>query len=247
MSSKLSREESRDMLWKMIKNKSKSQIYNAFEMYGRMSLTELADRLHKSKSTIHSHLNFLLKLGIIKKERIPLDSNPNVYENYYELSDNLAEIMGGLNFDFIPFQKLTKEQIQGMIEPGLSISRLLKSYFETQIRYLEAVQESGLDEEAVKSINQLIKWVKDSDGKPYFLSNNSNSFGFYSKSEFYKESQYVFKRDQVKNLNWDEIFEEEEDDEESQIEKPMLIIKATMPYGYMLEYLNKQKKKSYQT
>jgi predicted transcriptional regulator len=249
MSSKLTREETRQMLWKMIKNRAKVQIFNAFEMYGRMSLTELAERLHKSKSTIHGHLNFLLKLGIIIKEKVPLDSNPNVYENYYKFSKNAREIIGEIDFDYQPFEKLSKKQVKEMIEPAISMSRLLKSFLETQIHYLEHIRESGLNEEAVKHINHTLKWVTDRDGKPLLLSRNSSSFGFYSEREFYKEAQRVFDNERYGNVDWDDYIEGEEQEEEqdTQIEKPFLIIKASMPYGYILEYLNKQKKKSYQT
>lgn len=255
MSSKLSREETREMLWKMLKNKFKTQIFDAFEMYGRMSLTELAERLHKSKSTIHAHLNFLLELGLIRKERVPLDSNPNVYENYYELADNVDEIFGAIDLDYQPFEKLTKEQMQLMIEPALSMSSLLKSFYETQIQYLEAIRDSGFDKEAMESINYSLKWVKDRDGNPVMLARNSFSYNFYSERKFFEEKQRLSRLEQYKNLDWDEVFNEEGDSkevnsekvEDSRIERPLLIITSTMPYGYYVEYLNKQKKKSYQT
>jgi predicted transcriptional regulator len=245
MSLKLSREETREMLWKLIKNNAKMQIFNAFDMYGRMSLTELADRLYKSKSTVHTHLGFLLKLGIVKKERVPLDSNTNVYENYYELADNIDEIFGAIDYDYQPFEKLTKEQVQKMIEPAIAMSRVLKSFYETHIRYLEAIRDSGFDEEAVNSINQALKWVEDKDGNPVLLARNSFSFNFYSEREFFQEKDRILKINRDNNLNWDAILEEE--DETNQIERPLLIITSTMPYGYYLEYLNTQKKKSYQT
>ena len=131
-----------------------------------------------------------------------------------------------------------------MVGPAISLSRLMKSFFETQIHYLEKIRDSGFDEEAVDQINESLQWVYDRDGEPVLLSRNSSFFGFYSERKFYQEAQRVFDIDQFENVNWNEILEEEE--EHAQIEKPFLIIKASMPYGYYLEYLNKQKKKSYQ-
>jgi predicted transcriptional regulator len=242
-----SREETRKMIWEMIKNKAKTQIYNAFRMYGRLSLTELAEKLHKSKSTIHTHLNFLLELGIITKERVPLDSNPNVYENHYELSENAGEVFRAIDMEFKPFKKLTKEQIQQMIEPAISMNRLLKSYFETQIKYFKAIRDSGFDDEAIEDFNKVISWVNDNEGNPVILSRNTNSFAFYAEKEYFKEMERIFELEMYKDLDWDEIFSDQEiAPEEGQLEKPMLIIKSTIPYGYILEYLNKQKKKSYQ-
>ncbi len=245
MSSKLTREETREMLWNLIKNKSKIQIFNAFDMYGRMSLTELADRLHKSKSTIHTHLSLFIKLGLIKKERIPLDSNPNVYENYYELTENVDEIFSAIDFDYKPFKKLTKEQIKQSIEPAIALSRWMMSFYATHIRYLETIRDSGFDEEAVDSLNNSLKWVKDKDGNPVMLARNSFSFNFLPEREFFQEKERMYNLGKYNNIDWDEVLEE--DDKDSQIERPFLVIKTTMPYGYYLEYLNKQKKKSYQT
>ncbi len=245
MSSKLTREETREMLWNMIKNKSKIQIFNAFDMYGRMSLTELAERLHKSKSTISTHLKFMQKLGILTKERVPLDSNPNVYENFYEIPENVDEIFSAIDFEYRPFQKIPREQVAQLIEPAIAMSRWMKSYFETHIQYLEALRDSGIDEEAVNSLNQTLKWVYDRDGNPVMLARNSFSFAFYSEREFFEEKGRIYQLDKYNNIDWDTVLEKEESG--SQIEKPFLVIKTTMPYGYYLEYLTKQKKKSYQS
>ncbi|TFG21019.1 MAG: ArsR family transcriptional regulator [Promethearchaeota archaeon] len=238
------REETRKKLWKMIQNKAKVQIFNAFEMYGRMSLTELAERLNKSKSTIHSHLKFLIKdLGIIKKERVPLESNPNVYENYYEFSDNANEIFREIDMEFKPFTKFSSEEVEELINPAISMNKLIKSYFETQIRFFEAIRESGFDDEAVNHFNKMISWVEDKNGKPILLSRNTNSTNFLSEREYFKEMRRIFQIEQLKDIDFDALFKEQE--KESEIGNPMLIIKATMPYGFILEYLNKQKKKAY--
>ena len=116
-------------------------------------------------------------------EKVPLDSNPNVYENYYKFSKDARKIVGEIDFDYQPFAKLTKTQVKAMIGPAISMSRLLKSFFETQIHYLETIRESGFSEEAVNHINHTLKWVENKDGKPLLLSRNSSSFGFFSERE----------------------------------------------------------------
>jgi predicted transcriptional regulator len=245
MSTKLSREEIREMLWDMVKNQAKIQIFNVFDIYGRMSLTELAERLHKSKSTISTHLKFMLKLGVLIKERVPLDSNANVFENYYEITENIDEIFRAIDYEYKPFQKLSRDQIEKMIEPAIAMNNWMKSFYDTNIKYWEVLRDSGIDEEPVESINRTFKWVKNRDGDPVMLAHQGFSFNFYAEKEFYKERGRLYKLDKYKNIDWEAVLDENKT--ESHIEKPLLIINTTMPYGHYIEYLNKQKKKSYQT
>ena len=173
------RDQTRDLIWKMIKQKPKFQIFTMFEMFGKLSLSELSSKLQKSKSTILSHIDLLLELGIITKDRVPLKSNPNVFEHIYELTENYNEILANIDFEFKPFQKLTKEDIEKLIEPAISNTKILKSFYETQLHYYETIRDSGIDEEAIEAFNKNIMWVKGKDGQDVIISHRSTSYNFY--------------------------------------------------------------------
>ena len=48
----------------LLKGKTKFQIYTYLEMYGELSLTKIAKKLNKSKSTIYEHLKILHEINI---------------------------------------------------------------------------------------------------------------------------------------------------------------------------------------
>lgn len=249
-------EETRDMIWKMIGNKAKFQIYNMFEMYpSGLSLTELAEKLHKSKSTILSHLKFLFELGIIEKEKVPLKSKPNVFEHVYKFVNNYEEIMQDIQYHFDPSKELTKEDLKTIIPPGISLAKMVKSFYETQIEYFETMQKSGFDDDALEAFNNNIFWVKDKEGNRQLLSHSSTSFDFYNETEFFKVREHIFTskeniiKGEIKKMNIDydnlEVLDERQK-KAGHLSKPLLLITSAIPYGYIIEYLNKQKKKSKQ-
>ena len=57
----------------LFKSKSKFEIYNHLKMFGQLSLTELAEKLGKSKSTIHEHLKPLLQYDLVQVSKIPVE------------------------------------------------------------------------------------------------------------------------------------------------------------------------------
>ncbi len=242
----LSKKETQEMVWKLLKSKAKFQMFNAFEMYGRMSLSELAEKMYKSKSTIHSHLQFLLKLGLIEEEKVALDTNANVYENYYRLTDNPQKIFNTANFDFKPFTPLTKEEVRKMIEPGISANRMMKSFFETEIEFLQTLLKNGIDQEALDDFNRLFVWGKTKDGEPRFFSRDFNSFDFLSDRDYFTKAHEILSHGNPEKINIAD-FDIPPEALSNPNEKKNLIITCSIPYGFILEYLNKQKRKAYHT
>ena len=74
-----------------------------------------------------------------------------------------------------------------------------------------------------------------------------NSFNFYNESEFFKQAQKDFQIESYDNVDFDNLEFLQKSKDSAVIHKPLLIIKATLQYGHVIEYLNKQKKKSYHT
>ncbi|MBY8982733.1 MAG: helix-turn-helix transcriptional regulator, partial [Candidatus Lokiarchaeota archaeon] len=50
----------------LLKGKTKFQLYTYLEMYGKLSLTKIAKKLNKSKSTVYEHLKVLHEIGLVK-------------------------------------------------------------------------------------------------------------------------------------------------------------------------------------
>ena len=184
---------------------------------------------------------FLLKIGLIAKSRVPLETNPNVFENYYELAENHQKIFKKINFDF-PHRDLTKEEVEILIEPAISVNKMLISYLETRNDYYQAIRDSGFDKDSLEVFNRNLIWAKNKDEEDVLLSHSINSFGFYSEKEYFEKIIEDFQIESYKKVDFDKLdFIQEQSKNSESLHKPLLIIKVSLPYGYMIEYLNKQK------
>ena len=169
-----------------------------------------------------------------------------MFENYYELAENHQEIFKKINFDF-PHRDLTKEEVEILIEPAISVNKMLISYLETRNDYYQAIRDSGFDKDSLEVFNRNLIWAKNKDEEDVLLSHSINSFGFYSEKEYFEKVIEDFQIESYKKVDFDKLdFIQEQSKNSESLHKPLLIIKVSLPYGYMIEYLNRQKKKSYQ-
>jgi DNA-binding transcriptional ArsR family regulator len=190
-------------------------IYSMLEVFGELSLTNLAEKLHKSKSTIHEHLKRLIETGLISAPiKKPSHLKKNVYENYYKLSENYVEILSHIDDQTNLDTPMTKKKAKNVIQMGKSMVKLFISFLEKKFSFLHEMEKSMEKEpdQIVNLINEMnhIKTddigdvLKDSNGENLFHSENFNSFNFYNSYQLDYMREKLFKL--YKDLESDEYF-----------------------------------------
>ena len=76
------KKEKKDFIDKLYTSQTKFRLFSLFEIYRSLTLQEAADLLKRDKSSIHSHLKFLIKHGLVESPT-KIDKNRN---NIYELA-----------------------------------------------------------------------------------------------------------------------------------------------------------------
>jgi len=105
---------------KIFKNDTRFQIWGLLSMYHELSLSELCNKLNKSKSTVHHHLQRLLDIGIIevvREEKVRGSIPAKIYSlRNADINDNV--FVCGIGNRVCP--SLITGEITGTIEDLLS-------------------------------------------------------------------------------------------------------------------------------
>ena len=221
----------------LLKGKTKFQLYTYLEMYGKLSLTKIAKKLNKSKSTVYEHLKVLHEIGLVKIEKRPVPTSPptkkpKVKENIYSINPEF-ELIENLIPGLDP-KKITNEQIKMVIDIQLFMTKIYINNFKVQKQVFEKLLNI-LNEDTEKIRDKIVSSNIDD-----FMDNNQLS-GFPMISSYMHISvpQFQFLLEKGK-----EIFMIEENDEFkalSQKEKPVILMVSSMPIKNYIEFLNQDK------
>jgi predicted DNA-binding protein YlxM (UPF0122 family) len=232
-------------------SKTRFQIYTYLKIYGKLSLTEIAEKLNKSKSTIHEHIKKIKEVnGIIEEKRAiysdPNSDKPKVFENVYSLNPELSLDFDAFFPEFNPYNPTT-DQAKNVIELLLFATKMRKANLNIQQRFLEKVR-TNFEENPVKTIEIAKKIILGlfnpkceindvESGKP--IEQNSESIEFPVISTYSHLSPRQFNIVSEKYMQFCQLFNSEEFTKSSTDEKPMIFMATVIPMKSFLEFLNK--------
>jgi len=219
-------------------------------MYGKLSLTEIAEKLNKSKSTIHEHIKKLKEVnGIIEEKRAiysdPNSDKPKVFENVYslnpEFSTELESFIPGLNPE-----KPTTDQAKAVIDLLLFAIKIRNANLTITQRFLEKVSKN-FEKDREKMIN-VAKKIISGLFKPIYKINHdesettskedSESIQFPALSSYLHLSPRQFNMLSEKYAQFCQLFYSEEFIKASSNEKPFIFMVTGIPMKSFLEFLN---------
>ncbi|MFW9896695.1 MAG: helix-turn-helix domain-containing protein [Candidatus Thorarchaeota archaeon] len=121
----------------------KFRIWGLLMVYPELSFTELANKLGKSKSTIHPHLQKLIELGIVeisKRKHI----KANIEAHYYSLTPNANEITSLPGSDLS--LGLNKDIVKMIAKSLKSVTLYHKKILDKYIKFFEYIEETDSDD-----------------------------------------------------------------------------------------------------
>ncbi|MFX0040923.1 MAG: helix-turn-helix domain-containing protein [Promethearchaeota archaeon] len=231
-------------------NKTRFQIFTYLNIYGKLSLTEIAEKLHKSKSTIHEHIKKLKEVnGIVEEKRAiysdPNSDKPKVFENIYSLnpdfSTELEAFIPGLN----P-KEPTVDQAKAIIDLLLFSIKIRKANLNTAQRFIEKVS-SNFGKDPEKTMIDVKKLISGLFLPKYEIKKNesekdakerSNSREYPLISTYVHLSPRQFNILSEKFTTFCQLFYSEEFKRASSNEKPFIFMTTGIPIKSFLEFLN---------
>ena len=141
-------EEMPDLV-EIFKNPIKNKLLIYLFVYGELSLTELRDKLKKSKSTVHRHLQELIQVGFIdesKEEQV----RGSIKAKYYSISQNF--IKNGIHYDMDAMERDSKRIFDSNDEETITnFFKMMKTSIKTMKKPLEIMENYG--EAIIKNYN----------------------------------------------------------------------------------------------
>ena len=134
-------------LVEVFKNPLKNKILIYLFVYGELSLTELRDKLRKSKSTVHRHIQDLIQIGFVeesKEEKV----RGSIKAKFYSISK--AFIKNGIHYgidDMVRdstkiFETGDEDQIKNYFKMMKTTIKTLKKPLEIMEKYGENISKS---------------------------------------------------------------------------------------------------------
>ena len=137
------------------KNDIRYRIWGLLTIYHELSYTELAKKLGKSKSTIHPHLQEMIKLGVVeisKRKHV----RANIEAHYYSLAPDAEDILSLAGFDIS--KGYDKELIKKIATSNKSLATYNKKMLDKQIKFFEYLEESD-SEDIVEFYTKIYKTI----------------------------------------------------------------------------------------
>ncbi len=231
-------------------NKTRFQIYTYLNIYGKLSLTEIAEKLNKSKSTIHEHIKKLKEVNGIIEEKRPIYSDPNsnkpkVFENVYSLNPEFTtefeNFIPGLNPE-----KPTSDQAKAVINLLLYSIKIRKANLNITQRFFEKVSKN-FEKEPEKMMNVAKKVISGLFRPKYGINDvesEINSKDSMETIEFPVLSSYLhlsprqFNMVSEKYTQFCQLYYSEEFVKASNDEKPFIFMVTGIPMKSLLEFIN---------
>lgn len=233
---------------KMIKiidllSKTRFQIYNFLKIYGSLSLSEISQKLNKSKSTIHGHIQKMKEFDVIIEEKKPIYSDPmsdkpKVFENVYSMNPNFETEFNAILLNLNP-ETLTFEQAKNVIDVMLFMTKIRMMNLEIQKQFFEKMNAT-IEEEPEKIRNLTKRLIYGLFEPKYEIIEEDiietknlpliSVYANFSPQQFNKFSEDFGKL--CKSFNSKEY------EELSGNEKPIIFMGTGIPMKNFIEFLN---------
>ena len=221
----------------LFKSKINFQLWGLFSMYPQLSLSELALKLVKSKSTIHPYIQEYLKREIIEvKEEKQIRGN--IKAKIYGFKQGYHERIFSCEKDSKCLKKteFDKEFGSKILRENIMKTKLHIKTLDTQLAFFEKLLNSGIngpDERALEMLKKVYKLDTSPDSKHMFKRKD-----IYNNVAWNSEKSHILLQKMMKDVL--KKFSEETDAEEEEfpdIEKPYHFLSFGMPLKLMMEYL----------
>ncbi|MBN1215311.1 MAG: ArsR family transcriptional regulator [Candidatus Lokiarchaeota archaeon] len=228
-------EKNKAQLADLIKGKRKFQIYTYLEIYGKLSLTEISEKLNKTKSTIFEHLKFLNEIGLVNIEKrtvptIPPTKDPKVKENVYSINEkfqlSFENLVPGLKLN----KKLNDEQIKMLVDFLIFLTKMQISNLNIQKQVFEKIQKK-----MVENPNQIRERIGDLLRQRKIDENYLYTFTDYMHLSI-PQFEYIIQK--TKDLNLME--NNKEFIKLARKENPIVLMSTAMPIKTYIEFLNEK-------
>lgn len=228
-------------------SKTGFQIYSLLEMFTELSLSQLSQKLKKSKSTIAANAKKMIEVGVVKieKKQIASEKSGKINtEHFYKFTSDYQEKLSDLSMDLDHKIGISKESAQEFIKFNQGVIAIQKSILDLRKRFNQKMMDylkEGSEEKTIKILNELIytqdeqgSFIKDEEGK--FIPKSGRGFNTW---EYYSEEQFpIFKK---KYSEFEKKLKEEfkkMETTESKKEKSILFFGSGIPIKKMLEFIN---------
>lgn len=155
----------------LLSSKIKLKIFYLFEIYQKLTLQEIAEKLSRDRSSIHPHIHKLIEMGFLKQPT-QVDENRSYI---YERSQKQLSWNRGLDFSL----GLTPEFISQMLQIKIDVCKAEKLFIEENLTFWSKLKEENQKKEHSDKFYELIKYVNDyqtdEDGKFLLIQKNKSS------------------------------------------------------------------------
>ncbi len=178
------------MLWEILRQETKFQIYGNLCVSRELSLSDLAKIINKSKSTIHEHLQNLIDWGYVEISREE-QVRSNIFKKYYRWNKkaDFATCIWDKN------EKMNEKTAREKIETWRSFAAYNQNIMNNYLKFLDKLDKllDTNDEEEKNKVFKILEEIKSNDTKPkpfhsVAFYTPENALKFYNKlHEIYKE------------------------------------------------------------
>jgi len=219
----------------LFKSKINFQLWGLFSMYQRLSLSDLAKHLGKSKSTIHPYIKDYLQREIIEvKEEIKVRGN--IKAKIYGFKKGYDDRIFSCDKDKECLSKIEKKEIDKefgnkILKENIMKTKLQIKTLDTQLAFFEKLLNSGIngpDERALEILKDIYKMNPNQEGGK----------DVYSITAYNSKASHELLHNMMNELlkKFNEATSEEEK-EFPDLEKPYHFLAFGMPLKMMMEYL----------
>ncbi|QEE17397.1 hypothetical protein DSAG12_03232 [Promethearchaeum syntrophicum] len=219
----------------LFKSQINYQLWGLFSMYKRLSLSELSDKLKKSKSTIHPYIKDYLERDIIevKEEK---QVRGNIKAKIYGFKKGYHERIFSCSNDKNCLEKkeFDKEFGNKIVRENIMKTKLYIKNLETQLKFFEKILNSGINGPDERALN-ILKEIYELDPAKNSMFKKKSVYSIVAYNS--KDSHHLLH--QMMNelvIKFNEATAGEED-EFPDLEKPYYFLSFGMPLKKMMEYL----------
>jgi len=135
--------------YELYSSKIRLRIYDLLLIHGTLTLQEIADKLSRNKSSIHPHIQKLIKLGFVKPPK-KIDENRN---NLYETSEKSANLAQGIesSSNWTPHFRSTN------ISNFLLSLKVVKAKIEEYLLFFQRLQKMNKKEVYINETNEILQ------------------------------------------------------------------------------------------
>ena len=228
-------------------SKTGFQIFSLLEMYSELSLSQLSEKLKKSKSTVSANAKKMIDVGvveIVKRQIASKKSGKINTEHFYRFTPDYQEKLSNLDMKIDLKKGFTEETAEEFIRVNEGLINIQKSNLQIASRFDQKILDSlknGSEERAIQILNEFTfaqdeqgNFIKDEEDK--FIPGSVAGFNTWN---YYTEDQFKIFKEKYKQFTKDleEEFKKMEKIENKK-EKSILFFGTSIPMKKMLEFIN---------